>query len=279
LASAQSPADQTTAVAARVASYLDAFNRRDLDACAEHWSKTAEYVLPGSPRRIQGRAAIRDALEGLLKTDEPFQLSVSEQRFRVVSQDTVLEEGTATLVSQSHGVELAQYLVVHVQQDGQWFRDSVREIAVAPSAAESRLHELKSLLGDWKHETEAGSTEIHGEWIHNRRFISRSFKIRSNDGDVLSGTQIIGWDPSAGVIRSWTFDSQGGFEQGVWHRDGERWLVKVSAVLPDGSMGSEQRVLTSAADGKLTSQVIEQQVSGRLLPSSERVTLVRHAAK
>ena len=115
-----------------------------------------------------------------------------------------------------------------------------RETAVAPSAAESKLQELEWLLGDWKHENEGGSTEIHGQWINNGRFISRSFKVRGNDGDELSGTQIIGWDPSAGVIRSWSFDSQGGFQQGVWHRDGERWLVKVNAVLPDGSVGSRE---------------------------------------
>ncbi len=284
LASAQAPDAQAqdkeiAAVSGRVASYIEAFNRRDLDACAEHFSDTAEYIVPGSPKRIQGRTAIREALETLLKTDEKFQLSVAEQRFRKVSQDTVLEEGTATLVSESHGLERAQYLIVHVQQGQKWYRDSVHETAVATSAAESKLQELEWLLGDWTHESASGSTEIHGQWINNQRFISRSFTVRGSNGDELSGRQIIGWDPSAGVIRSWGFDSQGGFEQGVWHRVGERWQVKVSAVLPDGSVGSEQRVLTPETDGRLTSEVVEQQVQGQLLPSPEKVSLVRRMAK
>ncbi len=238
---ARSQDTEIAAVSGRVASYLEAFNRRDLDACAEHFSDTAEYMVPGSPKRIQGRTAIREALETLLKTDEKFQLSIAEQRFRVVSQDTVLEEGTATLVSESHGVERVQYLIVHVRQGQKWYRDSVHETAVAPSVAESKLQELEWLLGDWTYESASGSTEIHGQWINNRRFISRSFTVRGSNGHELSGRQIIGWDPSAGVIRSWGFDSQGGFEQGVWHQVGERWQVKVSAVLPDGSLGSEQR--------------------------------------
>lgn len=271
----QSRGDETKAVSARVAAYVDAFNRRDLDACAEHWSENAEYVVPGSAQRMQGRAAIRKALEKLLETDEPFQMSVSEQRFRAATPDTVLEEGTATLVSPSHGVESARYLVVHVRQDGQWYRDSVRETAVASPAAGPTIQELQWLLGDWKHEKNGVSTHIHGEWMNGRRFISRRFKLRSKAGRELEGTQIIGRDPSSGTIRSWGFDSEGGIEQAAWHRDGDRWLVKVKALLPDGSVGSEQRVLSVVGGREMTSEVIEQQVNGQLLPASEQVTLVR----
>lgn len=278
-ASAQAPDENVAEVSGRVASYLEAFNRRDLDACAEHFSETAQYIVPGSSKRIQGRAAIREALETLLKTDEEFELSVTEQRFRKVTQDAVVEEGTATLVSESHGLERAQYLVVHVQQGQKWYRDSVHEVAVATSAAESKLRELEWLLGDWTYENAGGSTEIHADWINNHRFISRSFNVRGGKGKELSGSQIIGWDPSDGVIRSWSFDSQGAFEQGVWHRVGDRWRVKVRAVLPDGSVGSEQRVLIPETDGKFTSEVVEQQVQGRLLPSPGKVSLVRRIAK
>ena len=58
------------AASVRVASYLAAFNDRDLDACVEHWSKTAEYAVLGSRQRIQGRDAIREVLEKLLESDE-----------------------------------------------------------------------------------------------------------------------------------------------------------------------------------------------------------------
>ena len=276
---AQTSVDQTQAVSARAASYVDAFNRRDLDACVEHWSKNAEYVMPDSVERVQGRAAIRKALAKLIETDEPFRMSLSGQRFRAPTPDTVLEEGTATLISPSHGVETARYLVVHVRQGRQWYRDSVRETTVAPSAARTSLGELQWLLGDWKHEDNGVSTHIHGEWIHGKKFISRRFRVRSKQGRELEGTQIIGREPSSGAIRSWGFDSEGGLEQAVWHRDGNRWLVKVKAVLPNGSVGSEQRLLSFGGGGKMTSEVIEQQVDGQLLPASERVTLIRDPRK
>jgi uncharacterized protein (TIGR02246 family) len=272
----ESSADETEAVAARVQAYVTAFNQRDLDACAEHWSETAEYVLPASGARVRGRKAIREALQKLLGTEERFKLTVSDQRFRQVSRDVVLEEGNATVVSARHGIERADYVVVHVKIEGKWYRDSVRETtSAAPQVSGSQLHELAWLLGEWRAENNQGTVDIHGKWMNDKRFISRIFKVRGKDGYKLHGTQIVGWDPKAGVIRSWSFDSEGGFEQAVWTRDDERWLVKATAVLPDGSVGSEQRLVTQEGDGRMSTKVIEQQVSGQLLPGSEKVTLVR----
>ena len=272
----ESWADETEAVAARVEAYVTAFNRRDTDACAEHWSESAEYVLPASGARVRGRRAIREALQKLLGTDERFTLSVSGQQFRQVSSDVVLEEGNATVVSARHGIERADYVVVHVKREGKWYRDSVRETASAtPQASSSQLHELTWLLGEWRAENDQGSVDIHGKWMNDKRFISRIFKVRGKDGYKLHGTQIVGWDPTAGLIRSWSFDSEGGFEQAVWTRDNERWLVKATAVLPDGSVGSEQRLVAQEGDGRMSTKVIEQQVNGQLLPGSEKVTLVR----
>jgi len=204
--------------------------------------------------------------------------SYSEQRLRQESNDVVVEEGVATVASTRHGIERAHYVVVHVRQEGKWYRSSVRETTSAtPQASNSQLHELAWLLGNWREENDLGSVEIDCTWIHEKRFLSRSFKVRGKDGYKLDGTQIVGWDPAAAVIRSWSFDSEGGFQQSVWTRDGDRWLVKVTAVLPDGSVGSEQLVMTHDDDGRMSTKVIQQQVSGQLLPGSEKVTLVRQA--
>jgi hypothetical protein len=89
---------------------------------------------------------------------------------------------------------------------------------------------------------------------------------------------MIGWDPSTSTIRSWSFDSQGGFEQAVWHRDGGRWLIKADAVLPGGITATEQRSLSIDSDGNLRSKRLEQQVGGRLMPGSDPITLVRQSS-
>ena len=38
-----------------------------------------------------------------------------------------------------------------------------------------------------------------------------------------SGIQIIGWDPAAKAIRSWTFDSKGTFAEATWQQKNGRW--------------------------------------------------------
>ncbi len=268
-------ATDRSAAEARAASYVEAFNRRDVDACAEHWSETAEYILANSGQRVEGRNAIRAALAQLLDTDEGFELSTSDQRFRSVSKDVVIEEGVATLVSASHGIEQANYLVVHVKRDGKWYRNSVRETTTAASHSAQRLGELAWLIGKWHREDDHGAVQLHARWMKNKRFIELSFEINDGRGDKLSGKQIIGRDPSSAIIRSWTFDSQGGFEEAVWTRDQQGWLVKVSAVFPDGSTGSEQRVLARLNEFSFTHEVIEQQVNGRLLPGAGKVTLTK----
>ena len=51
---------------------------------------------------------------------------------------------------------------------------------------------------------------------------------------AMTGSQRIGWDPLAKKIHSWVFDSEGGLAEGVWTRDGNRWIVKLSGVTRDG---------------------------------------------
>ena len=59
--------------------------------------------------------------------------------------------------------------------------------------------------------------------------------MKRGDDSVLEGWQIIGWNPVDECIRSWTFDDEGGFTEGRWTRDGERWLVREIGYGADGS--------------------------------------------
>ena len=39
--------------------------------------------------------------------------------------------------------------------------------------------------------------------------------------------QVIGWDPAAKQVRSWVFDSGGGIGEGIWTKQGDKWIKKV----------------------------------------------------
>lgn len=269
--------DTTTDVESRVASYVAAFNRRDIAAVAEHWSERGEYVLSGGAPII-GREAIASALEKMLTTEDKFQLTVSGQKFRAVSGDVVIEEGIATLVSEAHGTESASYLAVHTKRDGNWYRDTVREVAISQSSSMPDPQSLKSLLGEWNYESDSLKMTVTSDWKYENRFIKRAFWLQDSNGQTVMATEFIGWDPAAKLLRSWSFDSQGGFERAVWHRDGDRWLIKADAVLPNGISATEQRSLSIDPDGNLRSQCLEHQVGGRLMPGSDPITLVRQTS-
>lgn len=273
---AEPESKQTAAVRARIDSYVAAFNRGDVADAAGHWCETAEYVLPDSGQRIRGRKAIQAALEKLAQGDKKFTLSVADQEIRFVTDSVAVEEGAARLVSPGQPPEHARYTVIHVKKDGNWYRDTVHEKVVPTStSAQERLEDLSWMVGDWSRQDENGSVSIQCSWTHNMSFLSRSFEIASKGGEKLTGTQMIGWDPSSGVIRSWSFDSEGGFEQAVWDRDGKRWNVKVAVVLPDGRTGSEQRIINPVDKNTFTWKAVQRQVDGALLANADEVKITR----
>ena len=116
-------------------------------------------------------------------------------------------------------------------------------------------------------------------WTKNRKFLKRSFKVMIDKEVTLEGDQFVGWDPIANQIRSWTFDSEGGIGEGVWLRDGNRWLVKTSFVLADGARASALNVYTHVDADTIRWQSTNREIAGELQPNIPEVTVVRQKAE
>ena len=269
---------QLAAVRKRGESYVNAFNNRDADSVAAHWTERSEYVHPLTGKKIQGRDAIAKAFGTLFESEEKMRLSISIDSLRLVADNLAVEDGVATIVSPETPSEQAGYTVVHIKQDGEWYRASVRE-AVAPPKPTPReeLKSLEWLVGKWQAEDK--SVQIQCVWTGNGRFLKRSFAIGRVEEEPLEGVQVIGWDPVWGQIRSWTFDAEGGFGEGVWAKQQDHWLVKATSVLPDGNAGAEQRILTPVGTDQIKWKSLQRQVGGQLLPSSQEIALVRVDSK
>ena len=76
----------------------------------------------------------------------------------------------------------------------------------------------------------------------------------------LEGTQVIGWDPSIKSIKSWVFDSLGGFGQGVWSREGSRWTVRTTGVLITGEKTSAINIYTALDENTFTFSSIGREI-------------------
>jgi len=149
-------------------------------------------------------------------------------------------------------------------------------VEVDPSSA---LSELAWMVGKWVDQGEDATITTDCSWTHGGKFLSRSFSVTTDGTVALEGTQLIGWDPIRTQIRSWTFDSAGGFGTGQWTRDGDRWLVKTSFVLASGERASAINVITYVDQDTLRWQSTNREVAGELQPNIPEVTVVRQQSQ
>lgn len=283
LLSAAEPTADEKGVKAAVESYVKAFNKADADAVANHWAEDAEYQLPTGDR-VQGRAAIRETFAKMFAGDNPPKIEVVKARIRIVTKDVAIEEGEVRVQSGDEAPEDSTYVAVHVRKGKEWKLNTVREVASpAPeqAAAEHPLQDLEWLVGTWQENSKSGAHSRFA-WSKNRTFLTCQFKVPLPDGDVLEGTQVIGWDPESKVIRSWLFDQDGGFGEGLWTKTESGWSIKFVQVLPDGRRASAtntyERVDADTFSWKSTNRKVDGQPvadiaavqAARVQPRAER---------
>jgi hypothetical protein len=191
---------------------------------------------------------------------------VPESKLRFVTPSVAIEDGiSGRTLTDSGGPVTARFTAVWVKRDGRWLLDSLRESVAAQSAGD-RLQELAWLLGEWVGTTGDGAVLVSSHWSDDGRYIIREFVDYGDDGEVVSGTQRIGWDASTNRIKSWAFDSQGGTGEGFWRRDGERWVVETTEVMPDGEKVTTSAVYVPRSEGRFVWEAAGAKLAGERVP-------------
>ena len=146
------------------------------------------------------------------------------------------------------------------------------------SSHHEKLKELEWMIGTWVDEDEEARVETTCQWTKNQTFLTRFFTVSVRDRVEMAGVQIVGWDPAAQQIRSWVFDSDGGFGEGMWTKKDKQWHVHSKGTLPDGGQSTSVNIITHVDDDTFTWQVVNRVVDGELLPNVDEVVVVRQAA-
>jgi uncharacterized protein (TIGR02246 family) len=265
------------AVRAAIDSYVEAYNRGDVEAVLGHWADDAEYLL-SSGERVEGREALRAVFAESLAEENRASITVTNPHVRILSDTVATEEGAATLTRPGEAPEETSYLAIYVKQGDAWKLTTVRETAVQPvsvSPAAEQLEQLAWLVGEWKDVSEDSTVSISIRWSGNNAFLVYTFKAEAPGTEPLEGTQVIGWDPVQEVIRSWMFDSDGGFGEGVWTKDNDRWVVAFEQTLPDGGHATATNVYTLADENSFTWHAFQRTLNGETLPNLHDVSIVR----
>ena len=279
-AEAEKPATgaEESAIRAAIESYVAAYNRGDAKAVAAHWSDSGEWLSP-SGQRFQGKVAIEKELQALFAENKGVRIEVMNPTIRILSADAAIEEGTAWVIRPAEPPSESTYLAIQVKKGGQWKLDTIRETDVPETPpTSSPLQDLAWLVGEWTDDSPDATVAATVTWTKNQSFLNYSFNASTPGMDDLEGNQVIGWDPAAGTIRSWMFDSDGGFGEGTWSKKDNTWTIKFNQVLPDGRKASATNIYTLLNGTTITWKSIGRKVDGEFLPNVEEVKMVRKAA-
>jgi uncharacterized protein (TIGR02246 family) len=242
------------------AAFVRTYNAGDARAIADLFTPDAE-VIDEHGHRIQGRDAIAGHFAQTFDANPGETIEVAIDSIRFLGREAAKEEGRARLTPApasaqpsakiraespglGHAPHSSGYTVLYVRQDGRWLQSSVREHVDEAVTPHQRLEPLGWLLGEWVDEGGASVVSSDTRWSEDGNFLIRAFTLHVQGRPAMSGTQRIGWDPLTRQIKSWVFDSEGGHGEALWSRDGSRWVVKASGVLPDGRVASATQVYT-----------------------------------
>jgi uncharacterized protein (TIGR02246 family) len=212
-----------------------AFDAGDAKGVAGLWTEDGEYV-DEEGQRTDGRAAIEKKYVEFFGDYPGLRITGRIDRIRFPNADTAIEDGTVTVASAS-GVlpSSARCCVVHVKRDGKWQMWSVRDVQSEEPSGQALLEKLGWMIGTWTAENKGVNLQVTCQWIADKQFIEQVYAARRGTKVIMSGKQIVGWDPTRERITSWMFSSDGGHAFGVWTPEEGGMVVQAEGVLPDGT--------------------------------------------
>lgn len=266
-------------VKAAVQSYVAAFNSRDAKAVASLWAENAIHTIRNSGEKTTGRTAIEGQFAALFSSEDVTKLTVAVESVRLVTDNVAKVEGAAVVVVGNEEPSETSFSALFIKSNDKWLMESVDEtVMTVDDATIDPLAELEWMIGQWEDASQDVSVNTSVRWSANNSFLIRNYSLTREDQVEMQGTQVIGWDPKEGQIRSWAFDSDGSFGEGTWSRNGDSWIVKMSRTLADGGSASGTQVITANNENSMTVRIIGQDINGAPVPASDAIQVVRVAA-
>jgi uncharacterized protein (TIGR02246 family) len=258
------PADGERAVRAAIDSYTTALEKGDLDGLLVHIAADADYI-DDVGNQYRGKAALGEVLKQSLAELKSHKLKSTITSLRFLRPDVVIADGKVDITGPDGTSESGRFTSTWTMADGKWYLSSVRDLPETPPASDSVPTELKQfewLIGDWASEAPTFSVDVGCRWTLNKSFLQLEYTVKDKNGDGLTVVQFFGWDPVDGVIRSWFFDSQGGYGGGDWERQGNTWSADWSGVLADGQAASSVNSIQFVDDKTFLFRSVDRDIGG-----------------
>ena len=267
---------EKTAVVANDRAYEVAYAKGDVKALADFFSDDAEYTTDDG-RIYSGKAAIEEAVRAGLAANKGSKLAIAVDTVRVLGPESVLEKGSTAVTGADGAVDRALYTAIHVKKDGKWKINQLIESPVPAMTPRDRLGELEWLVGRWEEADKDNDLTVSSQynWARGGNFLTRNVTVKKAGQVTLEGFQIIGWDPLEDRLRTWTFDDEGGYSEGHFTRNGDRWLLRETGVTPDGNRTSADNTFTKLGPDRFTWESNNRTLDGDPQPSISRIEVRR----
>jgi uncharacterized protein (TIGR02246 family) len=269
------------AVRKAFADYVAVLNKGDLDAVLAFWAPDADYI-DESGRMTRSRDAIAALLKKSLPGLKGVKVTGRVHALKFLRPEIALVDGAVECAAGDGTRDVCRTAVVWTRSGDQWLISSARDLpagaADVPSPAAPQLQPLAWLVGQWQDQSDQVDVRIVCRWAPNKSFLLMEYTVKREGMDPLEVRQRVGWDPLHGVIRSWVFDSTGGFGEAVWRRDGKRWVTSAEGVLPDGGTGTATNTYEFVDANAFMWRSTDREVDGQPMADVE-VKFARQAAK
>jgi uncharacterized protein (TIGR02246 family) len=267
---------EKTAVMAIDRAFEAAYAKADAKAIADFFTEDAHYTSDDG-RTFDGRAAIEQSVSAAFAKNNGAKLAIALDSVRSLGPDVLLERGSTTVTAKDGETNGALYTAVYVKKDGKWKISQLVETPQPDLTAHEQLSELGWLVGDWEDADKGDNLTVLSQysWARGGNFLTRNVTVKRGTDTRLEGWQIIGWDPIESCIRSWTFDDEGGFSEGRWTREGNRWLQRETGVTADGSRLTADNTFSKISNDRFTWESNNRTLDGLPQPGIGRIEINR----
>src|SRR6266404_940536 len=255
--------------------YEEAYNKGYAKTLAGFYSDDVDYIDQDGAE-VKGRNAMERLLADNFQQNPGAKLAITTEEVKQLTTDVKVTRGFATVTPANGAAETTRYTAVRVRKGDHWEISQLNERKAPPPSAYSRLEVLEWLAGTWQDKSGDQTVQSKINWAGDKNFLVRTINVKG-DQSATDGWEIIGWDPVRQQIRSWIFDSNGGFGESTWVNNGEDWLVRASNVLPDGSRSTAENVLTKVDENKFIWESQNRTLNGEPQPSLDKIEVQRLA--
>jgi uncharacterized protein (TIGR02246 family) len=256
--------------------YITAFNQHDAKAVAALWTEGGVHIDRVNDLKTEGREAIARDLEIVFEASPNAKLTGEVTSVRMIRPEVAAIEGNTVLSGSGVDPSRTSFSAIAVSEADGWKIDSIEELPIqSASSPRDALRELEWLVGKWQDESDDVVIQTTCNWSPNEAFLIRSYVATVGDAVDRQGTQVIAWDANRQEIRSWNFDTSGGFGEGTWTKSDDEWLVRSSQTSAEGNLSSGTYLIRRVDDNSMTVQLLGQESDGALLPNQDPIRVVR----